>query len=248
MMSDRVMFAWTRTAAMFVALSVAFPAVAQTTLIEGPTPQPVITITSSASDEVANDRMTAVLRAEADGADATQAASVVNRRMAQALSRAKAVSGVDARTAGYSSYQISEPNRPILWRVSQSLTLESSDFVALSALISKLQGSDGLLLSGLGFAVSPAKRHAAEDALTAQAIRTWQQRAQAATHAFGASAFRTGRVTVQTNDVGRPQPMLKAGGVAAAAAPAPVNVEGGTSEVMVTVSGEAILDTPRAPR
>jgi predicted secreted protein len=103
MMSDRVMFAWTRTAAMFVALSVAFPAVAQTTLIEGPTPQPVITITSSASDEVANDRMTAVLRAEADGADATQAASVVNRRMAQALSRAKAVSGVDARTAGYSS-------------------------------------------------------------------------------------------------------------------------------------------------
>lgn len=226
------------------ALAFALPATAQTTLVEAPPPHPVITITASATHEVANDRMTAVLRAEADGADATQAASAVNSRMARALSQAKAVSGVDARTAGYSSYQISEPNRPILWRVSQSLALESGDFAALSALVSKLQGNEHLLLSGLGFSVSPAKRRAAEDALTAQAIKSWQQRAQAAAQAFGASAFRTGRVTVQTNDYGRPQPMFKAGGVAAAS-PAPVSVEGGTSDVTVTVSGEAILDTAR---
>jgi hypothetical protein len=41
--------------------------------------------------------------------------------------------------------------------------------------------------------------------------------------------------------------MYKAGGVAATAV-APVSVEGGTSEVTVTVSGEAILDTVRPPR
>ena len=75
---------------------------------------------------------------------------------------------------GYSSYQISEPNRPLRWRVAQSLALEGSDFVALSALVSKLQGADGLLLSGLSFTVSPQARHAAEDALTTQAIRSWQ--------------------------------------------------------------------------
>lgn len=245
-MGDRPMRdASLRSMAICIAsLAFALPATAQTTLVEAPPPHPVITITASATNEVANDRMTAVLRAEADGADATQAASAVNSRMARALSQAKAVSGVDARTAGYSSYQISEPNRPILWRVSQSLALESGDFAALSALVSKLQGNEHLLLSGLGFSVSPAKRRAAEDALTAQAIKSWQQRAQAAAQAFGASAFRTGRVTVQTNDYGRPQPMFKAGGVAAAS-PAPVSVEGGTSDVTVTVSGEAILDTAR---
>jgi len=220
---------------------------APATLIEGLTPQPVVTITASASTEVPNDRMLAMLRAETDSTDAAQAANIVNQRMARALSQAKAASGVDAKTTGYNSYQISEPNRPLRWRVSQSLALESSDFVALSALVSKLQGADGLLLSGLSFTVSPAARHAAEDALTTQAIRGWQQRAQNAARAFGAGDFRTGRVTIQTNDYGRPQPMFKAGGVAATAV-APVTVEGGTSEVMVTVSGEAILDTLRSPR
>jgi predicted secreted protein len=219
----------------------------QTTLIQVPSPQPVITITASASGEVANDRMLAMLRAETDNADAARAASEVNARMARALSQAKSVSGIDARTAGYSSYQISEPNRPPRWRVSQTLALESSDFVALSALVSKLQGSDGLLLSGLSFTVSPSARHAAEDALTTQAIKSWQQRAQNAAHGFGAGDFHTGRVTIQTNDFGRPQPMFKAGGVAATSV-APVSVEGGTSEVTVTVSGEAILDTMRLPK
>lgn len=218
----------------------------QSTLIQVPAPQPVITITASASSEVVNDRMLALLRADADNADATQAANDVNARMARALSRAKADTGVEARTAGYSSYQVSEPNRPMRWRVSQTLALESGDFVGLSALVSKLQGADGLLLAGLSFTVSPAARHAAEDALTVQAIRSWQQRAQIASQAFGASDFRTGRVTIQTNDYGRPQPMFKAAGVAAASA-APVSVEGGSSEVTVTVSGEALLDTLRAP-
>src|SRR6185437_12925067 len=147
----------------------------QTTLIQVPSPQPVITITASASSEVANDRMLAMLRAETDNADAGRAASEVNARMARALSQAKSVSGVDARTMGYSSYQISEPNRPLRWRVSQSLALESSDFVALSALVSKLQGGEGLVLSGLSFSVSPQARRAAEDALTTQAIHNWQQ-------------------------------------------------------------------------
>jgi len=219
----------------------------QTTLIQVPAPQPVITVTASASNEVANDRMLALLRAEIDNADAAQAANIVNARMARALAQAKAVNGVEAHTLGYSSYQISEPNRPLRWRISQTLALESGDFVALSALVSKLQGGEGLLLSGLNFTVSPAARHAAEDALTVQAIKSWQQRAQIASQAFGGADFRTGRVTIQTNDYGRPQPMFKAGGVAAASA-APVSVEGGTSEVTVTVSGEAILDTLRAPR
>jgi predicted secreted protein len=220
----------------------------QTTLIQVPSPQPVITITASASNEVANDHMLALMRAEVDNADAAQAANIVNTRITRALSQAKAVNGVEARTMGYSSYQISEPNRPMRWRVAQTLALESRDFVALSALVSKLQGGEGLLLSGLSFSVSPDARHAAEDALTVQAIKNWQQRAQVAARAFGGTDYRTGRVTIQTNDYGRPQPMFKAGGVAAAASVAPVSVEGGTSEVTVTVSGEAILDTLRAPR
>lgn len=232
-------------AAIAIAISSAAPA--QTLIENAPTPQPVVTISASASDSVVNDRMHAWLRAEADNADAVQAASDVNARMARALARAKAVPGVDASTAGYSSYQVTEQNRPARWRVSQTLALESADFGALSALVSKLQGTDGLLLSSLNFSVSPAARRTAEDALTREAIKSWQQRAQSAAQGFGASGWRTGRIAIQTNDFARPQPMFRAGGAAAASA-APVAVEAGTSDVTVTVSGEAILDTPRAPR
>jgi predicted secreted protein len=236
-------------AATFVALATAaLGAAAQiTTLIEAPTPQPILTVTASATTPVANDRMHAIMRAEADSPDAAQAANAVNARMARALERAKAVAGVDVRTAGYSSYQISEPKQPMRWRVAQTLALESGDFVALSGLVSRLQGGDGLVLSNVDFSVSRDARRAAEDALTEQAIQSWQQRAKLAAQSFGSSTYRPGRLTIQTNDFGGPRPMYKAGGVAAAAV-APVNVEGGTTDVTVTVSGEAILDTLRGPR
>ena len=100
------------------------------------------------------------LRAEADNADAAQAASDVNARMARALSRARAVAGVERRRRATARTRSRSRNRPMRWRVSQTLALESGDFVALSALVSKLQGSDGLLLSGLDFSREPAARGA----------------------------------------------------------------------------------------
>ena len=234
---------WMKAAAAALLLGAPLGAVAQTIIETAPTPQPVVTIAASATNNIANDRMHAFMRAEADHADALQAANDVNARMARALARAKAVAGVDVSTAGYSSWQISEPNRPIRWRVSQTLVLEGGDFAALSALVSKLQSTDALLLSGIHFSVSPATRRATEDALTQQAIKAWQQRAENAARGFGSNGWRAGRVTIQTNDYGRPQPILKSGMAAASAAP--VTVEGGTSDVTVTVSGEAILDTTR---
>ena len=226
--------------------AIAGSARAQTVIETAPTPQPVVTLSASATGSIANDRMHAYLRAEVDNADATVAANEVNARMGKALAKAKAAAGIDAATTGYTTYQVNEPNRPTRWRVTQSLKLESADFTALAALVTRLQSQDGMLLSGLNFTVSPAARRTEEDALTQQAIKAWQQRAQAAAQGFGAGGWRTGRVTIQTSDFGRP-PMLRSAGMAAAAA-APVAVEGGTTDVTVTVSGEAILDTVRAPR
>ena len=229
-----------------LAALVAPGAPAQTIIDAAPTPQPIVTLSASATGSIANDRMHAYLRAEADNPDATVASNEVNARMGKALAKAKAVAGIDVSTTGYTTYQVNEPNRPTRWRVTQSLKLDSADFSALAALVTRLQSQDGVLLSGLNFTVSPAARRAEEDALTQQAIKAWQRRAQAAAQGFGAGGWRTGRVSVQTSDYGRP-PVMRAAGMAAAAA-APVAVEGGTTEVTVTVSGEAILDTVRTPR
>jgi predicted secreted protein len=203
--------------------------------------QPVVTVSASATASVPNDRMIATLRAEAENASATAAANDVNKRIATALAQVKSVPGIDVQTASYSTFPVYDKTQISRWHVTQSLNLEGSDFPALTSLVSRLQSDYGLLLSGISFSVSPKTRAEAEDKLTQQAIATWQQRAASAAKSFRATGWRAGRVSIQTSDFARPQPMPRIGAMAAQAA-APVNVEAGTSDVTVTVSGEAVLD------
>ncbi len=202
----------------------------------------VVTVAGRATASVANDRIRVNLRAEADNASAAAAASDVNARIARALAKIKGAAGVTAQTSGYSSYQVTERDRPARWRVSQSLTLEGSDFPAMTTLVSSLQGDGGLLLSGLQFSVSDELQRQTEDKLTQQAIRAWQERAARAAQGLGFAAWRPGRVSVETGGDSRPPyPMMRAA-PAPAAAGAPVAFEAGTTEVSVTVSGEAVLE------
>ena len=210
-----------------------------------PTSLPVVTLSASATASVPNDRMYAWLRAEVDNVDPARAAADVNARMARALARAKGIKGIDAETSGYSSYQITEKGQPARWRITQSLALEGTDFAAMAALVSKLQGEDQLVLSGMNFAVSPEARRKAEDALTQQALKAWQARAQNAANGFGISGWRPGRVTIQTGDFMRPQPILMRAAAAGVASAPPVSVEAGNTDVTVSVTGEAVLDPAR---
>ena len=206
---------------------------------------PVVSLSASATLSVPNDRVYAWLRAEVENADPARAAADVNARMARALARAKTVTGVEAATSGYSSYQITDKNQPASWRVAQTLTLEGSDFAAMAALVAKLQADDLLVLSGMNFAVSPEARRRAEDSLTQQAIKAWQVRAQNAATGFGFQTWRTGKVAIQTGDFARPTPMFRQGVSAMAASAPPVTIEAGNTDVTVTVSGEAVLDGVR---
>ena len=206
---------------------------------------PSVTVTGAATTKVQNDRMQAMVRAESEQTTAGAAAADVNTRMAKALAAAKAAAGVEAKSAGYSTWQQWEKGKPGKWRVSQTLSLTGADFPALAALLTKLQDEDGLLVSSIAFSLAPETRRRAEDALTKEAIRAWQQRAATASEALGFAAWRPGRVSVSTGDYA-PQPrfdMMARAGAAAAPAP-PVAVEGGTTELTVTVTGDAVLDKP----
>jgi predicted secreted protein len=208
-------------------------------------PASMVTVTASANANVANDRAQAWLRAESENASAAAASNDVNARIAKALGRIKALAGVTAQTSGYSTQQIAERGKPTRWRVVQTVSLEGSDFAAIAALITQLQDEDGLLLSGIAFTVSEAKRRATEDELTQQALASWRTRAQNAARGLGFGGWRPGHITVSTNDFGRPQPFARGGVSAMSAAPAPVPLEAGVTEVTVTVTGDAVLDTTR---
>ena len=128
--------------------------------------------------------MHAWLRAESENASAAVAAADVNTRMARVLAKLKALPSISVASSGYSTDAIVDKGKPTRWRVSQSVKLDSADFAALATEIGKLQ-DDGLLLSGLGFSLSDAARKTAEDSVTQQAIKSWQQRAQNAAQALG---------------------------------------------------------------
>ena len=220
-------------------------AAAETAVILPPTP--AVAVTGAATTSVQNDRMQATVRVEAENASAAQAASDVNARMAKALARAKGVAGVEAKSAGYSTWQTWEKAKPSKWKVVQSLQLTSTDFAALATLVSRLQDEDGMLISGMAFSVSPEARRKAEDTLTREAIRSWQQRAATAADALGYGSWRTGRVTVSTGDfVAAPREPMMMRAQAAPAGGAPVAVEGGVTELTVTVTGDAWLENVKS--
>lgn len=216
---------------------------ATSALAQQPTPapaQPSVSVSASASSTVVNDRLQASLRAEAESPSATTAANQVNASITRALATAKDYPAVKVATAGYSTQQVSDKVKAQRWHVVQSISLDAGDFIAAAALISRLQDDNGLLLSGMAFSLAEKTRHEAEDSVTQQAIKMWQARAQQAAKALGYSAWKPGHLTVQAGDGGRVFPMARAAAMSAGAN-VPVAVDGGTTEVTVTVSGDALL-------
>ena len=205
---------------------------------------PVVTITAAVTTVVPNDRLQAWMRAEAEDASPATAASQTNTLVAKALAEAKLYKTVKVATAGYSTQQIAEKGKPTRWRVTQSITLDSNDFTQAATLMSRLQDQGGMLLSNMVFSLSDKIRKDAEDSVTDQAIKGWQARAQAAAQGLGFGAWRVGHVTVQTSGGGPVYPQMRVQAMAAPAG-APVTLEAGTTEVSVTVSGEAVLEQPR---
>ncbi len=203
-------------------------------------PQPTVAVSASATTTVINDRLQAWLRAEAESPNAAAAASQVNAAIAKALATAKDYPSLKVATAGYSTQQVSDKAKAQRWHVVQSISLDATDFIAAAALISRLQDDNGLLLSGMGFSLLEKTRREAEDRVTEQAIKMWQARAQQASRDLGFSAWKPGHVTVQTADGGRVFPMARVAAMNAMPS-APVALESGTSDVTVTVSGDALL-------
>jgi len=210
-----------------------------------PTPVPVISVSASSTATVPNDRLHAWFRVEVDNASAAAAAAEVNQRVARILAKLKALPDAQTSTSGYTTQQIVDKAKPTRWRVTQTIKVEGGDFAAIGDAAGRLQAEDGAALSGLSFGVSDELRRRTQDAITQQAIAAWRARAQAAAQGFGAAGWRTGRVTIQAGDGPRPYPMMARAEMQMAAAPAPAPLEAGSTDVTVSVTGEAILDPMR---
>ena len=216
------------------------------TLAQGITPAPAdvaaVTVTATANMQVDNDRMTILLQSQSEKPNAATAAAEVNAKMAKALAMAKAVSAVSAKTLNYSTDQVIEKGKMVRWRVTQILEVETPDFAAGANLATRLQ-EDGLNLVSLTFSVSPDTRRKAMARLQHDALVEWQSLAKQAAASLGYADYTPGRLTVNAGDNG-PRPRFASSAMAVRSAEQ-VTVSAGSSELVTTVTGEAILTGSR---
>ena len=191
----------------------------------------LVSLQAEASREVSNDLLTAVLAAEAEGAEPAKLSAEVNRKMARALETARGARGVRARSGNYRTWPVSEKGRIVRWRVRQELSLESGEFAAATALIGRLQ--QDLVLASLQLTVSDAARRRAENALVAEALAALEERARVVRDSMQAKTYRVKELQIGTSGP-PPRPMYAESRALAAAAPA---VEPGSTRLQVTVSG-----------
>ncbi|MES9972155.1 MAG: SIMPL domain-containing protein [Candidatus Thiodiazotropha sp.] len=163
-----------------------------------------IQLHTSATAEVENDTLVAVLSAQKEGSEPGLLTDSVNRLISQAISLAKESEGIKVQTLGYQTSPIYQQQRLTGWRVRQSIRLQSMHNDKLSILLNKLQST--LALESISYAISPAQREKVEEALTLQAIDAFHKRADLVTKQFGRSQYRLVTMTLQSSD--RPtQPM-----------------------------------------
>ena len=197
----------------------------------------LVSLSAQAEREVANDTLTAVLAAEAEGSEPPALADSVNRTMREALKLALAYKSVKTRSLNYQTLPVYEKTKIVRWRVRQELRLESQDFAQATELIGKLQSGpqSTLLVASMAVGLSPEARKQAENALIAEALAAFHERASIVRVAQKASTYRVKDLQIGASGAQPPRPYALAR--MAAASPAPPAVEPGASLIQVTVSG-----------
>ena len=196
----------------------------------------------SATEDVANDTLVAVLTVQRDGSSARQLATEVNQVMAWALAKAKEAPSIKVQTLDYQTSPIYQKNVVTGWRVSQSLRLEGRETAAVSDLVGVLQ--ERLNLQQVGYEVSRERRKEVEDRLIGEAIAAFQARAKRVATDLQRRTFRLVQMDVSTGPAPMPVYRQRAMPMAMAeVAAAPPAIEAGTQTITIGVTGEIELST-----
>lgn len=192
------------------------------------------------SESVSNDTMHVTLGAYGELKDAGVLADRINGEMAWALGVAREFGNVKVSTGSYRTWQVRRDNVMKGWRAEQELMLESRDMAGLSRLTGRLQ--EKLQVKSMNFTVSDERRTAVENRLITAALDAFRERAGIVGDKLQAKGYRI--VDINIGTASQRPPIAYQARMAVAEAAAPVAVEGGESDIRVTISGTIELDIP----
>ena len=201
-----------------------------------------VRLQSQQTEAVSNDTMHVSMNTYAEMQDPAKLAAKINNDMEWALQQAKQVQGVKINTGSYQTWPITRKEVTTGWRGQQDLVLESADTETLSRLVGQLQ--DRLQIKSMSFTVSDEKRTGVENRLIDAALDAFKERAGIIGNNLKASGFRI--VEINVNSSTQRPPMLRQARMASMSMEASdaVAVEGGESDVSVTVNGTIELRIP----
>jgi predicted secreted protein len=199
-----------------------------------------VRLQSGQTESVSNDTMHVTLQTYAEMQDPAKLAARINREMEWALEKAKQVKDVKVSTGSYQTWPVTRKEVTTGWRGQQALILESRDTEVLSRLTGQLQ--EKLQIKSMNFTVSDEKRVAVENRLIGIALNAFKERARIVGDNLKADGYRIVEINVGTSSQ-RP-PVIRQARMASMEAGDAVAVEGGESDVRVTVNGTIELHIP----
>lgn len=197
-----------------------------------------VTLSASASVQIAQDVLTLSLTTTREGSDAQAVQAQLKAALDDALTLAKREvksSGIEVRTGRFGlSPRYDRNGKMISWQGSAELLLQGRDFARMGEIAGKLQT---LTVASASFGLTPAQRQGAETVVQNQAIAQFRQRADEATKSFGYSSYSLIEANINAGDSGGGRPPMMAMSARTVAADAPVPLEAGLTSVTVTVTG-----------
>ncbi|SDL97691.1 Predicted secreted protein [Oryzisolibacter propanilivorax] len=218
-------------------------AVAQAISVEPP--RDVLQLSASGSVEVQQDLLVLTLATTREGSDAASVQKELRQALDAALQQARADAApeqMEVRTGDFGLHPRYDKEGAITgWQGRAELVLSGRDFGRITGTAGRIRT---LAISRVAFDLSRQARQRVEGQAEAEAIAAFKARAEALARGFGFSGYSLREVSVNSNESSpgpRPRVMAMQAKGAAYEMDAPVPVEAGKSQVMVTISGSVQL-------
>ena len=198
-----------------------------------------LSLSASASVEIAMDTLTLVFSTSGDGADAAALQSQLKRALDAALIEARKVArpgAIEVRTGNFSLYpRYTAKGVTSGWRGSAEMQVEGRDTPGIAQLGGHITTMN---IASASYSLSREAREKLEAEVSAQAIASFRARADAMSRQFGFKGYSLREAQVSSGEPPRfsPAPMMRAQ-AAMASADAALPVEAGKTSVTVTVTG-----------
>jgi len=194
-----------------------------------------VDLQTSASQQVDNDQLVAVLLVQETGNNPATLANKVNMKMAQIIDKTNKYKAIEHQTINYNSRPIYKNGTIKSWQVSQNIKLQSKDFDQLDKLVGKVNTLS--TLQSMNFTVSDESVEQMQQILTDRAIQKFKNKASRIAQQFDKKGYHLVRVNIGNNYVRPPQRHMMRSAMAAESMDVAPALSAGTNKISVNISG-----------